>query len=270
MKTVASAIEHCRNCNAVIEDNYCSHCGQKKYKRIDRKYVIDEIQYTFLHANKGLLYSLKNILKNPGGTAKEYIEGNRVNHYKPILLTFVLSGVSTFLTYRVLGLNDIMGAYYAQQHVNTKVTGSIMTFMASYYSMIMVLLIPFFALATKISFRKCGNNYYEHIVINAYILSYYTMVFSIIVVPILFLFRHSSPTLFFTLTQFSLLLLPLILVWFFKAFYPGKSMKSIVWNVLSTILLVLVGYVLVMLMVVIGFLVYFYLSGANPTALSQP
>lgn len=57
---------------------------------------MDEIQYTFLHTNKGLLYSIKHILKNPGNTAREFIDGNRVNHYKPILLTFLLGGIAGF------------------------------------------------------------------------------------------------------------------------------------------------------------------------------
>ena len=77
----------CQNCNNLIVENFCSNCGQKKFKRIDKKYVFDEIQYTLLHTNKGLFYSIKKLLRNPGKTAREYIEGNRVNHYKPICRT---------------------------------------------------------------------------------------------------------------------------------------------------------------------------------------
>ena len=68
--------ETCLNCNNPVIENFCSNCGQKKYKRIDKKYIWDEIQYTVFHTNKGLLFSVKNILKNPGKTAKEFIDGN--------------------------------------------------------------------------------------------------------------------------------------------------------------------------------------------------
>jgi hypothetical protein len=51
--------EKCKNCDQIISGNYCAYCGQKKFNRIDKKYVFDEMQYTFLHANKGLLYSVK-------------------------------------------------------------------------------------------------------------------------------------------------------------------------------------------------------------------
>ncbi len=81
---------NCKNCNEIIVENFCGNCGQKTYKRIDKKYIWDEIQYTLLHTNKGFLYSVKNILKNPGKTAREFINGDRVNHYKPILLAFAL------------------------------------------------------------------------------------------------------------------------------------------------------------------------------------
>ena len=104
--------ETCLNCNNPVIENFCSNCGQKKYKRIDKKYIWDEIQYTVFHTNKGLLFSVKNILKNPGKTAKEFIDGNRVNHYKPILLVFVLSGIATLVSFKVLNLKPEMDAKY--------------------------------------------------------------------------------------------------------------------------------------------------------------
>ena len=99
--------DNCKNCGTLITGNFCSNCGQKKYKRIDKKYLIDEFQYTVLHTNKGFFYTVKNLFKNPGKTTREFIDGNRVNHYKPILLAFVLTGISTFLAFKVIGINDM-------------------------------------------------------------------------------------------------------------------------------------------------------------------
>lgn len=104
---------NCLNCGNQITENFCSNCGQKKYKRIDKKYIWDELQYTVFHTNKGLLYSIKTTLKNPGKTAKDFIEGNRVNHYKPILLVFVLSGIATFLTFKVLNFKEIIENFFS-------------------------------------------------------------------------------------------------------------------------------------------------------------
>ena len=170
----------CPNCSNAITENFCSHCGQKKYKRIDKKYILDELQYTVLHTNKGFLYSIKNIIKNPGKTAREFINGNRVNHYKPLLLAFVLSGISAFVSFKIIGLNDLMTAYYASQHISSQFTNDYISFTSSYNSIIMLLLIPFFALLTKLTFRKWGQNYYEHVIMNSYILSFYFVVFVVV------------------------------------------------------------------------------------------
>jgi hypothetical protein len=63
----------CLNCNHLITENFCTYCGQKKYKRIDRKYLTDEVQYMVIHTNKGFFYSLKNIIKAPGKTARDIL-----------------------------------------------------------------------------------------------------------------------------------------------------------------------------------------------------
>ena len=105
----------CLNCNTEIAQNFCANCGQKKYKRIDRKYIWDEVQYSTVHMNKGFFYSLKNTLKNPGKTARTFIDGNRVNHYKPIALAFILSGISAFIAYKMVGLGELTEKVNAMQ-----------------------------------------------------------------------------------------------------------------------------------------------------------
>lgn len=71
--------ESCLNCGKSIEENYCGNCGQKRFSRIDRKYIFSELENTVLQTNKGFLFSVKSILKNPGKTAKEFINGSRIN-----------------------------------------------------------------------------------------------------------------------------------------------------------------------------------------------
>lgn len=252
--------ETCLNCANGVTRNFCENCGQKKYKRIDRKYIWDEVQYTFLHTNKGFLYSVKNILKNPGKTARGFIDGNRVNHYKPILLVFVLSGLATFFSYKVLNLKEVMAAYFSQQHINSSFMGDMMSFISSYNSILMLLLIPLFALTTKIAFGKWGHNYYEHLVMNAYILSFYTLASIILVYPVMYIFRH-SPNTFFNITQISVLLVPVLLVWFFKGFYKDKPLKSIILRVLGVLGLTILGYFVFIVLVSVLGIVFAILKG---------
>jgi magnesium-transporting ATPase (P-type) len=260
---------NCQNCNQIISDNFCGNCGQKKYKRIDKKYIWDEIQYTFLHTNKGFLYSVKNILKNPGKTAKEFIDGNRVNHYKPILLAFVLSGISAFISFKIIGLNEIMANYYAEKHINSPFMNDYMTITSSYNSIIMLLLIPFFAFFTKLAFRKWGHNYYEHIVMNSYVLCFYTLFSIFLVYPLMLLFKNNIDILI-SLASLSMLFIPFILTWFFKDLYSDKPLKSVIGRVGLTIGLMILGFVVLMILIMIGGFIYAMTKGPEALEYMKP
>ncbi|PAC30747.1 DUF3667 domain-containing protein [Flectobacillus sp. BAB-3569] len=247
--------ENCRNCKEAITGNFCPNCGQRRYKRINRAYVLEEIQDIFVDVNKGFFYSVLKILRNPGKTAREYMEGNRVDHYKPIALTFVLAGISIFVSVSLLNLNDIMKKYTEQQHINSKLMSDIFAAISSYYAILMILLLPVFAFITRIPFKKLGHNYYEHIVMNSYVVSYYTLVSIIVLYPILFLFRQ-SPEKLMLVSQSSFLILPFILVWFFKGFYNQIPLKKIIIKILAVMALTLLAYILVVIVSTVAFILY--------------
>lgn len=257
---------NCLNCERPIAENFCSYCGQKKYKRIDRKYIWDEIQYSVLHTNKGFLYSVKNLLKNPGKTAREYIEGNRVNHYKPILLAFVLSGISAFISFKVLGFQQIMREALEKNKAYNDLMADIISFTSSYNSFIMLLLVPFFAVFSIIAFKRWGNNYYEHVVMNAYVVSYYTLVNILIIYPVMYLFRYNE-SVFMSFMWISTALIPFILLWFFKGYYASKSFKSILGRVLLILLMLGMAYILFIVMMVFGILI---VKGPDAFKYAQP
>jgi hypothetical protein len=256
--------DKCKNCHESITGNFCINCGQKKYKRIDRKYVWDEVQYTFLHTNKGFLYSVKNIIKNPGKTAREFIEGNRVNHYKPILLAFVLSGISAFISFKIIGFKEIVSEYYSNQNMNSEFMSDYVTFTSSYNSIIMLLLIPFFALITKLAFRKWGHNYYEHVIINAYILSFYTLINILLLYPLLFILKDNHE-LVMSISGKSMFITPLVLLWFFRSFYHEKPLGQILLRMVWIVLLLIASFIVfITLIALLGFL---YATIKGPEAL---
>jgi hypothetical protein len=258
----------CKNCGQIISNNFCDSCGQKKYKRIDKKYIWDELQYTILHTNKGLLYSVKSVIKNPGKTAKEFIDGNRVNHYKPILLAFVLSGIAAFISFKIIHLDKIISTYYSKIHLNSPFMADMMSFISSYSSIFMLLLIPIFAVTTKIAFRKWENNYFEHIIINAYILSFYQLFSIILVYPIGFAFRHSPDA--YNIFQSAILFVPFLLIWFFKEFYKDKPLKAIILKVLSILGLFILGFILLMIISAIGGFLWAKIMGPESVKYIKP
>jgi len=247
---------NCLNCGRPITDNFCSNCGQKKYKRIDKKYLVDEIQYSLIHTNKGFFYSVKNILLNPGKTAKDFIDGNRVNHYKPILLAFVLSGISAYISYKVIGMNEIMEEHYTKEKIPKTFIHNYMTIISSYSSFMMLLLIPIVSLFTKLMFRKWGQNYYEHVIMNAYIQSCFTLFSIILLYPILYVLRSDGHN-FILATMCAMVLFPLLMIWFYKGFYKEKSIITIALRVLLFTIIVCITFIILMF---IGFVIFFALN----------
>jgi hypothetical protein len=230
----------CTNCVENVTLHYCPSCGQKKYRRIDKKYLIEEIQYTLLHVNKGFLYSVKSLLPNPGKTAREYIEGKRVNHYKPILMAVVTSGVYAFLSMKLIDPSAIYAQSVNNDQQAAQDVKGISEFMLHYWNLITLALIPLFAMLTRFVFRKQAENYFEHIVMNAYLQSLFSVLYIFIFVPIS-LVLASNPALFLTWNNTALLLYPIGLVWFFKTYYPNLKVSTIIGKVLLMFLFVMLA-----------------------------
>ncbi|MCT3803835.1 hypothetical protein CMU96_15690 [Elizabethkingia anophelis] len=251
-----NVLENCNSCGTVVNGNYCTECGQKKFKRIDHTYVIDEVKSFAFYTEKGFFYSVKNIILNPGKTARKFLEGDRIHHYKPFALTMVLSGISILLS-SFLNIKDIMenAMRASNQNVSDKFIDAYSTGFLSYFSFIMLALIPFFSLLTRIAFRKWGQNYYEHLVMNAYFQCFYTIALIIIFDPI-FYFLQNDPLTIGKISTLSYLIVPILLFWFYKGFYSEKSTKSIIGRLIIFYLLQIAAAIIIFIgLFVVGFLI---------------
>ncbi|MGL4581556.1 MAG: DUF3667 domain-containing protein [Flavobacterium sp.] len=240
--------DNCKNCNQLITENFCNNCGQKKYTRINKGYLLEELYEVVVYTNKGFLYSVKKVITNPGKIAREFIDGKRINHYKPILLSFVLSGISALVSFQFIGIARPLSDLNSKNPESNKIMSEFLAYFTNYHSFIMLLFIPFFALLTKLTFRKWGHNYYEHLVMNAYILSFITILNTLIVYPITY-FYITDPDAVYNILGLSLLTTPFVLYWFFKEFYKDQTSKRIFikilqlcgWVILSYIALIIVA-----------------------------
>jgi hypothetical protein len=181
----------CKNCDYTFDGNFCSNCGQKtNTKRLDWNYLKDEAKYTFLHLNNGLLYTSKQLLTRPGDMVKEFIDGKRVKHYKPILLVFVLAGVSTFLAH-YNGDLMIMEKLNTPNSKNAFSSKDFSKVFGEYYTLIQLLSVPIISVCTWLAFRKWGYNFIENIIINSFATAQ-LMIIGILFTPIKFLCANTS------------------------------------------------------------------------------
>jgi len=263
--------EICKNCEYEIELNFCSNCGQKKLKRIDRNYIKDEIQYTVLHMNKGFLYSLKKILRSPGKTAREFVEGNRVNHYKPILLVFVVAGISAFLTNTLIHPEQIMKEYYSVKDVQgAAIAEMVASFIFKYQAIMMLMSVPFMAFFAWLAFKKWGYNYYENVVITAYSLVFLQVLTILIVIPVQF-FLKDNIDLFMTIpTILTYILMFGVFPWFYIDFYNTKSAGDVIMKLFLYALLLFAAFVFLMILSIIGGVIYAVVNDIDPSTFRKP
>lgn len=89
----------CKNCNEQLEWHFCGNCGQSaETHKMNVHFLWHDIQHGLLHFDKGILYTSKQLFTRPGIAIKEFIEGKRINHFKPISLIIVLATVYGLFT----------------------------------------------------------------------------------------------------------------------------------------------------------------------------
>lgn len=81
----------CKNCNNEFTGNYCNNCSQaSNVERINLKFILSEVQKTFIHFDSGFLYTTKKLFINPGSSILSYLNGARINHFRPFSYIFFI------------------------------------------------------------------------------------------------------------------------------------------------------------------------------------
>jgi hypothetical protein len=137
-------------------------------------------------------------------------------------------------------MQKIKPKHFATQKMDCPMMNDFMSFISSYNSLLMQMYIPLFAITTYICFRKWRQNYHENVLMNACILSFYTSLFLFFSIPPLCFLQDDSGA-YFTLNQYALLVVALMLVWFFKGYYHEHPKKAALLRVLGLLGLTLLG-----------------------------
>lgn len=179
----------CKNCSNTYEGNFCNLCGQSSdVHKINFHYVTHEIQHSILHVDGGIFYTIKQLFQRPGNSIREFIEGKRVKHFKPITFVIILSIIHSFLEHSVQRkpfIEDfLLGA-------SEPIKNPLLGWLIQHYSYTALLLIPIFSFASYLSFRKSKFNYFEHLVLNTYTFGQITVIF-ILTFPISYFFPQNS------------------------------------------------------------------------------
>ncbi|KAA9327076.1 DUF3667 domain-containing protein [Hymenobacter busanensis] len=197
----------CLNCGTTLHDHFCARCGQSAdTHRFTTRHLLHEIPHSIWHVDKGLLYTLREMLLRPGAALRGYLAGQRRPHFAPLSFMLLLVSISTFLMSALhivpFDMSDA-SVPAATRRMQLEMFGPLIKYMSWFF----VLGLPLTAALTRRVLRRGGFNYAECILINAFVIGATTAV-TMCFIPLMRVFSGSAGIVLVTwassLTMFAL------------------------------------------------------------------
>ena len=192
---------YCLNCENILQpdDQFCSQCGQNAHVHpITFSHFIHDATHFFTHADKGIFALLKGLTFRPGFVAREYLAGKRKKYMSPLNFFLIMVGLFVF-TLTTFHTMDQPSQYEAmrknaesqkdpvvkQRRLDkTKRAEQANNFMAKNSNFVSLLFAtPLITLVFFIFYRKAGYNYMEHLAINFYFSGFGSLIFIVLIAP---------------------------------------------------------------------------------------
>ena len=159
-------MDYCNKCQSRTTENYCSNCGNpRELKRIDQNYIFSEIG-SVLNFDKGILYTIKELLIRPGVTIRKFIGEDRNRIVKPIIYIIVSSLIYTILR-EFLNFED---DYIYVDNLDSSTSTKIFKWNQNNYGYGNLLMGIFIAFWTKTLFKKYEYNFYEILILLCFVM----------------------------------------------------------------------------------------------------
>lgn len=216
MHSSSDASSACLNCAAPLTGPFCAQCGQDAHtQRFTWGYLLHEIPHSVWHVDKGLPYTIWEMLRRPGPTMRRYLAGQRVNLFRPLALVLLVAGIASFLilVLHVQVMPELPARTPAEQH-----TQAVSRIAMKYFAWFTVALLPGYALLSWALLRRLRYNFVEHFMANALVMGT-VMVLQLLFLPLL---RATQGTAQFgTVYVVENLAMPLYQAWAFTSLGLG-------------------------------------------------
>ena len=246
---------NCKNCENSFEGSYCNICGQKKdTHRINLHYVVHELPHALFHLESGIFFTIREMLLRPGINVSLFLEGKRVRYFKPVLYLLVLTTVSSLLN---TWLKYLRSTSHQTVEASTNSNASFDNFVhyiTTHPGISLLGIVPLISLITKLFFKKKGYNYWEHTVINTYVVGTVNIFY---IVFTLFKIILSSESLPSPIPLISLFIILTYLSWAYYQVFSNYKNKW--WTLIKCIITPVLAFFLIIVLVgvVFGLLKYF-------------
>lgn len=158
-----------------MDTNFCPNCGQAaNLKRIDRHYIVHEIEHV-LHLERGILYTIKELVINPGENIRKYLSENRSRLVKPVIFIILTSLIYTVISHSF----HIEDEYMKYEGFEKSAIGDILKWTQSNYGYANILIGLFVAIWLKVLFKKHGFNFYELLIMLCFVIGISMLIYAV-------------------------------------------------------------------------------------------
>lgn len=165
---------NCKNCKTELNSKFCPDCGQPaKLKRIDGHYIIHEIEH-ILHFESGILFTIRELIINPGENIRNYLLENRSRLIKPIVFIIVCSLIYS-ITINIFHIEDNYIKFEGRQST----ASDMFKWIQEHYGYANVIMGLFITMWLKIFFRKYNYNIFEILILLCFIMGVSMLIFSL-------------------------------------------------------------------------------------------
>lgn len=224
---------NCKNCNKEINSKFCPDCGQPtSLKRIDGHYIIHEIEHV-LHFERGILYTIRELVTNPGKNIRHYLSENRSRLIKPIIFIILTSLIYTLISHYF----HIEDEYVKNQGLDKSFIGKILKWIQNNYGYASILTGIFIAIWLKVFFTKYGYNFFELLIMLCFVQGISMLIFAV--------FALAEGIFHFKLFTTAGIIGLIYLVWAIGNFFEAKKIGNYVKAFLSFLLGTITFYIII-------------------------
>jgi hypothetical protein len=170
---VAPFPEHghvCLNCGHEVSNNFCSVCGQSTatHRLSIKHFLLHDLVHSIWHVDRGIFFTLKDVVIRPGYAALEYIRGKRSGRFPILTLLLLLVGLTLWL-YSLGKPEQVHDLIRVDLSKEDEFRRQIVSFMKHNQKWLLLMLIPIASLSALIVFRRTRLNYTEQVLLSSYI-----------------------------------------------------------------------------------------------------
>ena len=166
------------DCGTARTGKFCAHCGQPaNTHRITLNHLLfHDLPHSIWHVDKGLVYTLYQMLTRPGLTIRGYLAGQRTRQFRPVSYLLLLVGLSALVMsafqvdlQQAMLSSQSTGAGSPSVGLMTVVLERYLSVTMKHPSLMQLVLMPLNALVAWWLLRRAGYNYAEILLANCFI-----------------------------------------------------------------------------------------------------